>query len=110
LIGKPGHEALKRSAELPRIELSEQPAEGVVAGNAIGQLQKAPQERFFRFREFRHVDRALATAQNSAESDHQKLMEIMQTRIAASRILQDVPATGKLFHGIPTARSFHPLW
>jgi hypothetical protein len=77
-------------------------------GYAVGQLQKAEQERLFRFGEFRHVNRALAAAQNSAQSDHQKLMKIMPTGIAVSRILQAFPATSKLFHAIPTASIFHP--
>jgi hypothetical protein len=38
LLGEPGHKALKRGAELRRIELAEQPAERVMAGHAVGQL------------------------------------------------------------------------
>jgi hypothetical protein len=77
---------LKRGAELLRIELAEQPAEGVVAGEAIGQAEKTTQEGLFRFGEFRHVHRALAAAQNRTQGNHQKLMEIMQPGVAVPRI------------------------
>jgi hypothetical protein len=64
LLGKSCHEPLKCSAELRRIEQPEQPAERVVAGQAILKPEKAAQERLLRFREQRHVHRALATTQD----------------------------------------------
>ena len=109
MLGEPGHEALKRRAELGWIELAEQPAERVMAGHAVGQLEKAAQERLFRFGEFRHVNRALTATENRAERDHQKLMKIMQTRVAASRIFQTLPALGKLFHDASIASRFDLL-
>jgi hypothetical protein len=74
-----------------------------MTGHAVGQLQKPEQKWVFRFHEFHHVNRTLVAAQNSAESDHQKFTEIMQTRIAPLRILQTFPTTSKLLHGIEVA-------
>jgi hypothetical protein len=51
-----------------------------------------------------------ACASSVPQSDHQKLMKIMQPRIAASLVVHALPATGKLVHGIPTARRFHSPW
>jgi hypothetical protein len=110
LLREPGHEALKRGAKLRRFELSEQPAEGIVVGDAVGQLQKAEQERLFGFGELRHVNRAMAAAQNSAERSSEVHENHDSSGIAASRILQAFPATDKLFHTISTARLFHPPW
>jgi hypothetical protein len=61
LIGlrKPRHEPLVGGAELGRLEQSEQPAERVVAGQAVLQFQQAAQERFLGNRKRRHVCRSL---------------------------------------------------
>jgi hypothetical protein len=47
LRGELRHELLKRSAELLRIEIAEQLAEGVMTGQPIGQSEKAAQKRLF---------------------------------------------------------------
>jgi hypothetical protein len=59
----------------------------------------------------------LAAAENAAQADHQKLMKIMQGRIAAARILQTFPAPTKLLqsffllqgHRHPHARKLSPF-
>ena len=71
LLGKTRHEPLKRDAELCRVELAEQSAERVMAGQTIGQLEEAAQERLLRLRKQRHVPSPLATAQHRAQGDHQ---------------------------------------
>src|ERR1022692_4470147 len=107
LLGKSRHEALKGRLELRRIELTEQPAEGVVAGHPIRKLEKAAQERLLGLREQRHVDRALTTAEHRAQSDHQQFMEIVQTGIAGSRVFQTLPASRKLVQAILPACVSH---
>jgi hypothetical protein len=37
-------------------------------------------------------------------------LKLMQSGIAAARILQTFPAGSELFHGIPSARIFHASW
>ena len=103
-VRKLRHEPLKHGAELRRIEQPEQPAEGVVTGDALLQLEEAAQERLFRFGKPGHFHRALTTAKDSAQRDHQKLMEVVQTGIPGSRVRQPLPAADKLFQGVlPTA-------
>src|SRR5271167_743188 len=58
-LGKARHEPLECSAELFRIELPEQPAERVMAGHPVRQLEEAAQEWLLRAGEQRHVHRAL---------------------------------------------------
>ena len=98
-LGEVRHELLKRSAKLGRIEKAEQTAEGIVAGRAMLELEKAAQERLFRRGEQCHVDRTLAAAQDRAKGDHQEVVEIVQTGIAGARILQFLPAGNKLIQG-----------
>ena len=53
-------------SELIRVQITKQPAERIVTGHAIRQIEKATQKRLFRLREQRHVHRALATTQHRA--------------------------------------------
>jgi hypothetical protein len=53
-----------------------QPAEGVVAGQTVLQLEKAAQKRLFRFSKSRYDNCDLSAAQHHAERDHQQLVEI----------------------------------
>jgi hypothetical protein len=94
-LGKSTHEALEAIAEPFRVEVAKQAAECVVAGNAVFQLEKAAQERLLCRRERGHMGRSLTAAQNGAESNEQKFMEVVQTGIAGSRILQPFPARNK---------------
>ena len=50
------------------------------------------------------VHRALTTAKDSAQCDHQKLMEVVQTRIPSLRVRQPLLAADKLFQGAPPPR------
>src|SRR5271165_2509377 len=91
------HETLKDSSESLRIQLTKKPAEGVVAGQAVGQLEEATQKRLLCLGEQRHLDRALSAAQNRAKRDDQEFVEIVKSRVPGSRIIQFLPACHKLF-------------
>jgi hypothetical protein len=78
-----------------------------MTGNAILQLEEAAQERLFRLCKQRHIDRPLVAAQHGAQSNQQKLMEIMQRGIACSRIIQTLSARGKLVQGVIMGQIFH---
>jgi hypothetical protein len=98
-IGKTHHEALERGAGPRRIDKAEQTAESVVAGHAMLELEKAAQERCFRRGEQCRVHRALAAAQERAKGNHQEVMEVVQTGIAGSRVLQFLPTDDELIQG-----------
>jgi hypothetical protein len=53
LLGEAGHEPLKRRAELLRVEHAEKPAERIVAGHAILELEKLAASSAAAFRERR---------------------------------------------------------
>jgi len=109
-IGKPGHEALEAIAELLRIEPAKQTAERIVARQAVFQLEEAAQERLLCHRERRHMCRALAAAEDSAQGDHQHFMVVVQAGIAGPRVLQPLPAGDKLIQdALPTCVS-HADW
>ena len=95
LLGETGHEPLKRRPELFRIEHAEKPAERVMAGHAILELEKPAQERLLRLREQAHVHRALPAAQNRAHRYRQNLMKVVQRGIASARVVQTLPAFDK---------------
>jgi hypothetical protein len=48
-------------------------------------------------------------AQHRSQSDHQKLMEVMQTGVPGSWILQTLSARRKLVEGLVKRRIFHAL-
>jgi len=84
--------------------LAEQPAEGVVAGQAVRQLEEAAQEWLLGFSELRHVHRALAATQHRAQRNDQKLVEVVQRSVSGSRVLETLPAGDKLIQGgLPAA-------
>ena len=95
-FGEPCHEPLEHGTELLRVKQAEQAAEGVVAGQAILELEEATQERLLRHGERRHVRGALTAAQNGAQGDHQQFVQVVQTSIAGPRILQSFKAGNKL--------------
>src|SRR5208337_4695116 len=104
LLGETGHEPLKRRAKLLRIEQAEKPAERVVAGHAILELEKPAQERLLRLGEQAHVHRALPAAQNRARRYRQNLMKVVQRSIAGARVVQTVPAFDKAIQDLPPRR------
>jgi hypothetical protein len=57
-----------------------------VAGHAVFQLEDAAQEWLFRLREQGH--RTFPAAQDGAQGDQQKLLEVVQTGIAGSRVFK----------------------
>ena len=95
-FGEPCHEPLEDGTELLGVKQAEQAAEGVVAGQAILQLEEATQERLLRYGERRHVGRALTAAQDGAQGDHQQFVQVVQTGIAGPRVLQSFKAGDKL--------------
>src|SRR5271165_4245899 len=54
-LGEAGHEPLKRRPKLLRVERAEEPAERVVARNAVLEPEKPTQERLLRLGEQAHV-------------------------------------------------------
>jgi hypothetical protein len=90
-------EAGEAGCECNRIKQPENPAEGVVAGNAVLEGEKLPQERLFCLTEQRHVGAILAAAQHGAQRNHQNLMQVM-AGIVLPRIGELGKAGGKLFH------------
>ena len=90
------HEALKHGSELIRIKSAKQPAEGVVAGQSVGEFEETAQIGFLRLRKQRHVDGALTTAQNRAKRDDQEFMEIVKSGVPTSRVFQLFRAGRKL--------------
>jgi hypothetical protein len=108
VAGELRHEALKRGPELLRIKPAKQPAEGVVAGQTIGKLEEAPQERLLGPGIQPHVDRTLSTTQRTAKGNHQHLVEVMQCGIPGSRVIQLLPARGKLIQSdLPRCGTSH---
>jgi hypothetical protein len=65
-IGKRRHEPLKRDPELAGIEAAEQPAEGVMTGRTVGQIEELSEEWLFGSGEQRHIHTTLAAAQDGA--------------------------------------------
>src|SRR5438270_779047 len=108
------HKPLKGIAKLIRIEIAKQPAEGVMAGQAVGQGEKAAQKWLFGLSEQSHIYRTLTAAQHAAQSDHQQFAKVMQRGIPVARILQPFPTRTKLIqsfyarHDIPPTRNFMP--
>jgi hypothetical protein len=81
-LGKALHELGKAGPELLGVEQAEHPAEGVVAGHAVRQSEKLPQETLLQLPEQRHVGAALAATQHRAQGDHQDLPEQVALGIA----------------------------
>src|SRR5947209_13606745 len=90
------HKPLKGIAKLIRIKIAKQPAEGVMAGQAVGQGEKAAQKWLFGLSEESHIYRTLTAAQHAAQSDHQQFAKVMQRGIPVARILQPFPTGTKL--------------
>ena len=97
-LSEPGHEPLEHSLELFSIEQAEQAAEGIVAGQAVLELEETAQERLLRHRKGRHVGGTLAATQDGTQGNHQQFMQVMKTGIAASRVRQSFKTGNKLIH------------
>jgi len=107
LLGKSRHEPLKNRAKPLRIEQAKQPAERVVAGHAVLELEKAAQKRLFRLREQAHVHRPLRSTQSRAHGYRQYLMEVVKRGVSRARIVQPIPASDEILqNNLPTRDSF----
>ena len=71
---RPSREGL---GELRGIQRGEDPPEGVVAGNAVGQFEQAAQPLALGFAELLHLREALRTAEQRADGDDQDVTERM---------------------------------
>lgn len=71
---RPVHETFR---ELPRVEQGEDAAEGIMAGDAIGQFEKARQPFAFGFSEALKLDKVLRPAEQRADCNHQDVMKAM---------------------------------
>jgi len=89
-------EAPERGAERLWVKLAEQAAERVVARRPVGEREDAAKKPLLGLREQRHVHRTLPAAQHRAQRDEQKLVEVVQARVAGPRVVQLVPAGRKL--------------
>ena len=97
------HEALEHGSELIRLQSAKQPAESVVARQAVGEFEETTQVAFLRLRKQRHIDGALTAAQHRAKRDDQKLVEIMKSGVPAARVFQLFPTGRKLLqHRLPS--------
>src|SRR5215212_9572921 len=101
-LGEALHEAGEAGREALRVEQAEHSAEGVMAGSAMTQPQKLAQVRRFDLPEQRHVRAILATRQQSAERDHQQLMQVV-TGIVLSWVHNLGKAGDELFHRAASA-------
>src|SRR5215213_4584963 len=101
------HEAGEAGLERLRVKQAEYPAEGVMAGRAMTQAQKLAQVRRFDLSEQRHVRAILAARQQSAERNHQQLMQIVPG-IVLSWVHNLGKAGDELFHGAASALNCTP--
>jgi len=99
-FGEAGHEALEAGAELVRVERAEQPAERVVTGRAVLELQEAVQEVDLARGEFGHVAAVLAARQHRAKRNDQHLQQIVPGRIAGARLARIRKTGQKTTHGL----------
>jgi len=91
LLREPRRETLERRLELVRVKLAKQAAERVVARRAVRKLQEAAQKLLPLPGKPHHVHRTLAAAQRY----HEHLMKVVQTGVAAPRVVQIVPTRSK---------------
>jgi hypothetical protein len=80
-FGELCHEPLEHGGELLRVKQAQQAAEGVVAGQAILELEEATQEGLHRHGERRYVGGTLTATQDGAQGDHQKFVQVVQTAL-----------------------------
>src|SRR3954464_10055155 len=106
-LGETLHEAAEAGLERLRVEQAEHSAEGVMAGSAMTQAQKLAQVRRFDLSEQRHVRAILAVRQQSAERNHQQLMQIV-AGIVLSWVHNLGKAGDELFHRAASALDCTP--
>src|SRR3954464_13607794 len=106
-LGETLHEAAEAGLERLRVEQAEHSAEGVMAGSAMPQAQILAQVRRFDLSEQRHVRAILAARQQSAERDHQQLMQVV-AGIVLPWVHNLGEAGDELFHGAASALDCTP--
>ena len=95
-LGKARHEALKTGAELVGSEPTQDPAERVVTGRAMFQVQETAQELLLVLGKLGH--RGLPATQHGAQRNHQDLQPLVAPSIARARIFQTFKAGPEPFH------------
>jgi len=92
-----GKEALKACG----IDLGEEPAEGIMGGDAIGQFEEFFKLSGFGAAEFSHVGPGVRPTDDGAQRDHEHVVEVV-TDIVVSGVLNKVKVfvEGRVVHGI----------
>ena len=90
--------AMNQVRKRRRIEQPEQPAEGVVARDAVLQHQKFLQKALLQPAEQRHVGTRLAAAQHRAQRDQHHLMQRVTLGVPGSRIVQILEQLREILH------------
>ena len=83
--------------EALRVECGEEAVEGVVAGDAVGQLQEGAQPRLLGVAEKFHVLETLGPAEQRAEGDEEDVLKLVQPGALHARVgefAQDVEEVG----------------
>ena len=96
---------MQHLAKLRWIKLTEQPAERIVARQAVRQPQEATKKSLLRLRKKRHVNRPLAAVKYRAKRDHQKLVKIMQSSVPGPGVLKAIPTSRKFIQQFIPQRS-----
>ena len=97
-LGEARHEGDETGPELFRIHKAEHPAEGVVARNAVLQLQDAAEKILLGLAELGHVHRRLPATEHRAQRNHHDLQQIVPPGIAGPWILKRLKARPQSFH------------
>lgn len=97
-LGKGHHETGKGRFEGLRVEQAEHPAEGIVARNAVFQVQHLAQHILLGLAEVGHVRAALRAAENRRQGNEQQLQKIVP-RVARTGILYSLENRNKTSHG-----------
>ena len=93
---RPVGESLRK---LPRIEQGKDTPEGIMTGDAVGQLEKARQPSAFGFSEALKLDKVLRSTQKRADGDHQDIVEAMSLGALHPRIGDEREVKTKAFLG-----------
>jgi len=84
----------------PGIEHAKDPAEGIVARDAVLEIEESPEESFLGSPEQGHVRTILRAAKHRTERNQKKFVKIMP-RIILTWIFESSKTGEKLFHGAP---------
>ena len=79
----------------------------MVAGDTVRRFEETAQKRFLRFGELRDIGGVLAAAHHLGQSDRQQIVQIVQSGIPGSRVLETLPARTEFFQSILPGRVSH---